>query len=105
MPPLAAQRQPRQPSHRAHHNHDSQFAPGNPKKIYDLTDLTRRDVKFINRASDSGTRFLLEGLLNERQIAETDIHGFEQSEATHAGVAAYVASELADAGFGLERPA
>lgn len=80
-------------------------APGNPKKIYDLTDLTRRDVKFINRASDSGTRFLLEGLLYERQIAETDIHGFEQSEATHAGVAAYVASELADAGFGLERPA
>ncbi|MBK7282933.1 MAG: hypothetical protein IPI09_20340 [Burkholderiales bacterium] len=53
----------------------------------------------MNRASDSGTRFLLEGLLNERQIAETDIHGFEQSAGAHAGVAAYVASELADAGF------
>ncbi|MBK7282896.1 substrate-binding domain-containing protein [Candidatus Aalborgicola defluviihabitans] len=33
----------------------SMVAPGNRKKIYDLTDLTRRDVKFINRASDSGT--------------------------------------------------
>lgn len=80
-------------------------APGNPKKIYALDDLTRADVSFINRPVDSGTRFLLEGLLQERQIAESDIRGFEQSEATHASVAAYVASDLADAGFGLERPA
>jgi molybdate transport repressor ModE-like protein len=80
-------------------------APGNPKKIYDLGDLVRPDVNFINRSIDSGTRFLLEGLLQEKGIAESGIRGFEQSEGTHAGVAAYVASELADAGFGLERPA
>lgn len=80
-------------------------APGNPRKIYELQDLTRSDVKFINRPVDSGTRFLLEGLLKERGIAEQQIQGFEQSEATHASVAAYVASGLADAGFGLERPA
>lgn len=80
-------------------------APGNPKKIYDLKDLTRDDVKFINRPSDSGTRFLLEGLLAEHHIAGAQIAGFEQSEATHASVAAFLASGLADAGFGLERPA
>lgn len=80
-------------------------APGNPKKIYDLNDLTREDVRFINRPADSGTRFLLEGLLCEQRIFGTDIAGFEQSEATHASVAAFVASGLADAGFGLERPA
>ncbi len=77
----------------------------NPKKIYELRDLARSDVRFINRPADSGTRFLLEGLLQEQGIPETSIHGFEQSEATHASVAAYVASGLADAGFGLERPA
>ena len=80
-------------------------APGNPRKIYDLQDLTRGDVKFINRPADSGTRFLLEGLLREKGLADRPIQGFEQSEATHASVAAYVASGLADAGFGLERPA
>lgn len=79
--------------------------PGNPKKIYDLKDLARSDVRFINRPSDSGTRFLLEGLLAEQHIQGTQITGFEQSEATHASVAAFVASGLADAGFGLERPA
>ncbi len=62
-------------------------------------------MRFINRPADSGTRFLLEGLLGEAQIAGTRIAGFEQSEATHASVAAFVASGLADAGFGLERPA
>lgn len=80
-------------------------APGNPKKIYDLQDLARDDVRFINRPADSGTRFLLEGLLTEQGIAGAQIAGFEQSEATHASVAAFVASGLADAGFGLERPA
>ena len=81
------------------------LAPGNPKKIYNLNDLARADVRFINRPADSGTRFLLEGLLAEQGIASGAIHGFEQSEATHASVAAFVASGLADAGFGLERPA
>lgn len=80
-------------------------AAGNPKKIYDLKDLARDDVRFINRPVDSGTRFLLEGLLTEARIPGSSITGFEQSEATHASVAAFVASGLADAGFGLERPA
>ncbi len=80
-------------------------APGNPRKIYELADLARPEVRFINRPADSGTRFLLDGLLQAQGMAEHHIQGYEQSEATHASVAAYVASGLADAGFGLERPA
>lgn len=80
-------------------------APGNPKKIYDVADLARPEVRFINRQAGSGTRFLLEGLLAGRGVAARDVQGFEQGEFTHAAVAAYVASGMADAGFGLETPA
>jgi molybdate-binding protein len=80
-------------------------APGNPKKIYDLKDLLRDDVHFINRPIDSGTRYLLQLMLKSHCIAESGIKGFEQSESTHAAVAAYVASGMADVGFGLETPA
>lgn len=80
-------------------------APGNPRKIYELADLVRPDVRFINRQSNSGTRFLLEGLLDAQGIDGDDINGFEQGEFTHAAVAAYVASDMADVGFGLEVPA
>ncbi len=79
--------------------------PGNPRELYALADLTRAPVRFINRQPGSGTRLLLEGLLKAQGIAPTRIAGFEQGEYTHAAVAAYVASGMADVGFGLEPPA
>jgi molybdate transport repressor ModE-like protein len=78
---------------------------GNPLKIYEPGDLLRPDVRFINRQRNSGTRFLLEGLLAAADIDSDRISGFEQGEFTHAAVAAYVASGMADVGFGLETPA
>jgi molybdate transport repressor ModE-like protein len=80
-------------------------APGNPRKIYEFAHLLRPDVRFINRQRNSGTRFLLEGLLEAAGIDGDAINGFEQGEFTHAAVAAYVASGMADVGFGLEVPA
>jgi molybdate transport repressor ModE-like protein len=80
-------------------------AAGNPRKIYGLADLARPDVRFINRQAGSGTRFLLDGLLAAEAIATDRIAGFEHGEYTHAAVAAYVASGMADVGFGLEPPA
>jgi len=81
------------------------LAAGNPKKVYDLQDLQRTDVRFINRQAGSGTRLLLEALLERQGLAPEHIPGFEQGEFTHAAVAAYVASGMADVGFGLETPA
>ncbi len=81
------------------------LAAGNPKKIYDVADLARSDLRFINRQAGSGTRLLLEALLEQAGIAPAKIAGFEQGEFTHAAVAAYVASGMADVGFGLETPA
>jgi molybdate-binding protein len=80
-------------------------AAGNPKKIYEVSDLVRSDVRFINRQASSGTRFLLEGLLKAQGIDSHRIAGFEHGEFTHAAIAAYVASGMADVGFGVEPPA
>jgi molybdate transport repressor ModE-like protein len=80
-------------------------APGNPKKIYELTDLKKESVEFINRQQGSGTRLLLDMLLRKASIRPEDIRGFENCEYTHAAVAAFVASGKADVGFGIETPA
>ena len=55
--------------------------------------------------SSSGSRFLLECMLREAAIDPQRIHGYDLSEYTHAAVAAYVASGMADVGFGVEPPA
>lgn len=80
-------------------------ARGNPKKIYDVADLARADVRFINRQPGAGTRYLLDLMLRQRGIDPAHIRGYEQCEFTHAAVAAFVASGMADAGFGVEVPA
>lgn len=80
-------------------------AAGNPRKIYDVADLARPGVRFINRQPGSGTRFLLDLLLRQSGIDSSRVAGYEQGEYTHAAVAAYVASGMADVGFGVETPA
>jgi molybdate transport repressor ModE-like protein len=78
---------------------------GDPKKVYGIRDLARPDLRFINRQSGSGTRFLLDLLLRKEGIDPASVHGYEKCELTHAAVAAYVASGMADVGFGVETPA
>jgi molybdate transport repressor ModE-like protein len=76
-------------------------AKDNPKQIKDLQALTRDEVIFINRQADSGTRLLLDGLLQANQIQAGNIKGYQHEEFTHMAVAAMVASGAADAGFGI----
>ncbi|MCH8533117.1 MAG: helix-turn-helix transcriptional regulator [Natronospirillum sp.] len=73
--------------------------------ISSLTDLTRPALRFINRQKDSGTRALLNLLLKKANIDGQDIQGFEREEYTHTAIAAYIASNMADAGFGVEAAA
>jgi molybdate transport repressor ModE-like protein len=80
-------------------------APGNPKKIYSLADLARPGIRFINRQAGSGTRYLFDLQLRKEGISAEAIKGYEQCEFTHAAVAAFVASGMADAGYGVETPA
>ncbi|MES2258263.1 MAG: substrate-binding domain-containing protein [Pseudomonadota bacterium] len=80
-------------------------AKGNPLGIASLADLARPGVRFVNRQRGSGTRLLLELLLASEGIGQDAITGFESAEFTHAAVAAYVASGMADASFGVETAA
>jgi molybdate-binding protein len=53
----------------------------------------------------SGTRMLLDLLLRRQNIDSKRVAGYDSAEFTHAAVAAYIASGMADVGFGLETAA
>lgn len=82
---------------------------GNPKRIRDIQDLLRKDVKVANRNLGSGTRMLLDRRL--RALAKSKgigfgsltrrIIGYASEMMTHRQVAAAVASRRADVGVGL----
>jgi molybdate-binding protein len=78
---------------------------GNPLNIASLQDLVDRKARFVNRDHDSGTRQLFDQLLALHGIDEAKLSGAQQMEFTHAAVAAYVASGMADASFGVEAAA
>ena len=75
---------------------------GNPKKIQSLQDLARRSVRFINRQPNSGTRIILDHLLQESNIESARINGYRNEEFTHAAIAAMVSSGAVDAGPGIK---
>jgi molybdate transport repressor ModE-like protein len=77
-------------------------AAGNPKRVEALGDLATPGVRFVNRAFGSGTRIVLDLLLENEQVDSRSIAGYESGELTHSAVAACVASGLADAAFGVE---
>jgi molybdate-binding protein len=78
---------------------------GNPLEISSLKDVVDRKARFVNRDHDSGTRLLFDQLLALHRIDEARINGAQQMEFTHAAVAAYVASGMADVSFGVEAAA
>ena len=80
-------------------------AKGNPKQINDLSDLTRRDVRLINRQRDSGSRIEFDELLSGAGIDPAVIDGYQTEEFTHLAVAATVAGSMADAGYGIRAAA
>jgi molybdate transport repressor ModE-like protein len=78
---------------------------GNPLGILSIEQLLDPGVRFVNRDPDSGTRLLFDQLMAERRLDGALINGYEQVEFTHAAVAAYVASDMADVSFGVEAAA
>lgn len=78
---------------------------GNPRGVRSVADLVRPDVRFVNRQVGSSTRYLLDLILEDLKLNSANIHGFDSTELTHMAVAALVASDMADVGFGVETAA
>jgi len=69
-------------------------------------DVARHQLRFVNRQAGSGTRLLLEHLLQEHSLAVEALGpGYEHTELTHVAVALCIASGVADAGLGVEAAA
>jgi putative molybdopterin biosynthesis protein len=78
---------------------------GNPLNIKNLADLAQPGIRFINRQSGSGTRVLLDYLLQKQRLNKEQILGYEREEFTHLSVAVAVASGSADVGLGIQSAA
>jgi molybdate transport repressor ModE-like protein len=75
---------------------------GNPRGIAGLADLARGDIRFVNRQPGSGTRLLIDLLLTGIGVDPERVNGYASAELTHSAIAAFVASGMADVGFGVE---
>jgi molybdate transport repressor ModE-like protein len=80
-------------------------AAGNPLAIRGLPDLVGSGVRFVNRQAGSGTRTLLDLMLAGAALSPDAINGYQNAEFTHSAVAAYIASGMADVGFGVQMAA
>ena len=82
---------------------------GNPDDVESLGDLVDRDLRFVNRTTDSGLRSTLSDSIAdlaaergvERRALTDDIDGFEFAVRAHESPARKVLSGAADAGLGL----
>ena len=80
--------------------------PEHATRIRTFPDVVRNRLRFINRQIGSGTRMLVDHLLQEHAIKPATLRGYNGlSEDTHGAVALAVASGLADVGVGIEAAA
>lgn len=54
------------------------LAHGNPKKIFGISDLSRKDVRIANREPGAGCRRLLDDLLLKHGIPSSQVKGYER---------------------------
>jgi putative molybdopterin biosynthesis protein len=73
----------------------------NPKKVRSLVDIAAKHVRFVNRNQGTGTRLLLDFLLNEKGIETSQIKGYTKEVESHLQAGLTVLRGDADAAFGI----
>jgi putative molybdopterin biosynthesis protein len=89
----------------AHRTQGLIVAPGNPKGLKGMTDLSREDVTFINRNPGSGTRLWLDMELARIGIPVDLIRGYGNFVSTHSACARAIQAGNADAALGIQAAA
>lgn len=72
---------------------------GNPKGIFSLIDVADRKAVFLNRKEGTGTRILLDQLLEVSGIRPEEIEGYDRCSDSQSLTAVQVASGKADVGI------
>ena len=73
----------------------------NPKNIKDIKDLSRKDIRFINRQKGSGTRMLFDLLIEKEGLSPEKIRGYDREVITHTEVGLQIKNGHADCGLGI----
>ena len=73
------------------------IAPGNPKGVRKIEDLVRKNIRFVNREPGSGSRGLLDKLLEKAGMDAQRVQGYDRIAFGHLAAAYCVVSRDADA--------
>ena len=71
-------------------------APGNPKRVRTIEDLARKNVRFVNREPGSGSRGLLDQLMEKARMDAEKVQGYDRIAHGHLAAAYCVLSREAD---------
>lgn len=75
-------------------------------EVQGLADIARLQLRLVNRQVGSGTRLLMDHLVQTQGLQASQLPGYhDQIEQTHVAVAASIAGGLADVGLGIEAAA
>ncbi len=77
-------------------------AKGNPQAINKISDLVHNELRFVNRNPGSGTRYLLDYMLEKERLSPGQINGYQIELSTHLETATEIFKGNADVGIGLE---
>ncbi|HEX3098646.1 MAG TPA: helix-turn-helix transcriptional regulator [Usitatibacter sp.] len=80
-------------------------ARGNPKKLAAVGHLARRGVRVVLRQPGSGSRELLERLLERERVKPASLAAARETASTESDLASAIAAGEADAGFGARAAA